>query len=224
MRRVALLIVFVTGATNAAEHPAVGECRAERSKNTRIACLERALNATYEQPPVPAAAPPPPPVPVAESIDATSVSVAATVARPVEVAIQADETDRVPPRMSEPPVQPEFIEAQPTEPEFVEVQRAEPEPVAGLGAEQVESRRERAEKKPDAATGLRVASYATVPYQRLQVTLENGQVWRQIEGDVQRFRVDLKRNQTVDIVTAPISGYRLRLNEINRTIRVERIR
>jgi hypothetical protein len=101
---------------------------------------------------------------------------------------------------------------------------AEPE---GLGAEQVVIRnqsRDGVRRQVQAVRGLRVASYDKVPYERLVVKLENGQVWRQIKGDTQRIRVDLKRNQTVDISEGSVSGYKLRLNEIRRTIRVERIR
>ena len=71
--------------------------------------------------------------------------------------------------------------------------------------------------------GLVVASYDTVPYEKLLVTLENGQIWRQIKGDTQKIRVDLKRNQTVDIEESSLSGYKLHLNEMRRTIRVERV-
>jgi hypothetical protein len=69
-----------------------------------------------------------------------------------------------------------------------------------------------------------VASYHHVPYERLVVTFENGQVWRQIKGDTNRIRVNLDRNQTADIRESSLGGYKLRLNEIRRTIRVERIK
>jgi hypothetical protein len=36
--------------------------------------------------------------------------------------------------------------------------------------------------------------------------------------------VNLERNQSVDIEESGLGGYKLRLNEISRTIRVERIR
>jgi hypothetical protein len=96
----------------------------------------------------------------------------------------------------------------------------------GIGAEQVIARNQTSEDIEDALqheSGLRVASYEIVPYERLLITLENGQVWRQIKGDTQKIRVDLKRNQTVDIRESKISGYTLRLNEMRRVIRVERI-
>ncbi len=96
-----------------------------------------------------------------------------------------------------------------------------------IGAEQVIARdqtREEMIEQLEEARGLLVARYDQVPYERLVVTLENGQVWRQIKGDTQSIRVDLKRNQTVDITESSISGYKLRLNEMRRTVRVERVK
>lgn len=96
-------------------------------------------------------------------------------------------------------------------------------PAEAIGASQVRAR-QRGEDDLESAAGMQVAEYSRVPYRRLQVTLANGQVWRQIEGDTQRFRVDLRRNRTVDINESRLGGYQLRLNEMGRTIRVERIR
>ena len=96
----------------------------------------------------------------------------------------------------------------------------------GIGASQVVARTQTKEEKLaslEKAEGLVVAGYDTVPYEKLLVTLENGQVWRQINGDTQKIRVDLKRNQTVNIEESSLSGYKLRLNEMRRTIRVERV-
>ena len=103
-------------------------------------------------------------------------------------------------------------------------QQTEP---AGIGAEQVIAKtqtREELRENLKAAGGLQVASYDQVPYERLLVILENGQVWRQIKGDTQKIRVDLKRNQTVDITESSLGGYKLQLNEMRRTVRVERIK
>jgi hypothetical protein len=97
---------------------------------------------------------------------------------------------------------------------------------AGIGAEQVIARNQTRDEVLDAleaANGLAVASYDVVPYERLLVTLTNGQVWRQIKGDTQIIRVDLDRNQTVDIAQSSLGGYKMRLNELRRTIRVERL-
>lgn len=97
----------------------------------------------------------------------------------------------------------------------------------GIGAEQVMARtetREEAAERLEKVKGLPVASYETVPYERLQITLENGQVWRQIKGEKQKIKVDLRRNQTVDIEKSGLGGYRLHLNEMRRTVRVERVK
>jgi hypothetical protein len=96
----------------------------------------------------------------------------------------------------------------------------------GIGASQVIARTQTQEEKLEQlekAEGLVVASYDKVPYEKLMVTLENGQIWRQITGDTQIIRVDLKRNQTVNIEESSLSGYKLRLNEMRRTIRVQRV-
>ncbi len=96
-----------------------------------------------------------------------------------------------------------------------------------IGAEQVRARNMTQEEiiaNARIAKGMQVAAYAEVPYRRLLVTLDNGQVWRQIKGDTQRIRVDLRRNQTVDISESSLGGYKLRLNEMRRTIRVERVK
>ncbi|MDH4073473.1 MAG: hypothetical protein OEV41_10265 [Gammaproteobacteria bacterium] len=101
---------------------------------------------------------------------------------------------------------------------------------ADIGADQLEAQarrnmsREEALAALESAEDLMVSGYRTVPYERLVIELDNGQVWRQIKGDTQRIRVDLSRNQTVDITESSLGGYQLRLNEIRRTIRVERIR
>jgi hypothetical protein len=111
-----------------------------------------------------------------------------------------------------------------SEPARAIVTKSAPE---GIGASQVIARTETDEERIESlekVEGLAVASYATVPYEKLQVTLENGQIWRQIVGDTQKIRVDLKRNQTVDIEESSLSGYKLRLNEMRRTVRVERVR
>lgn len=96
----------------------------------------------------------------------------------------------------------------------------------GIGADQVIVRTQTQHERLaslEAERGLQVASYSKVPYEKLLVRLENGQVWRQIKGDTQTIRVNLKRNQTVDIEESSFGGYKLRLNEIRRTIRVERV-
>lgn len=96
-----------------------------------------------------------------------------------------------------------------------------------IGAEQVEAQTRTREEHLEAleeARGLTVEKFETVGYRQLQVHLDNGQVWRQIRGDVQNIRVSVERNPTVDITESPIGGYRLHLTGIRRIIRVRRVR
>jgi len=96
-----------------------------------------------------------------------------------------------------------------------------------IGAEQVSARSMTSEERRAALASVSnqsVAQYSIVPYERLVVKLENGQIWRQIKGDVQRIRVNLEKNQSVDITESRFGGYQLRLNEMRRIIRVERIK
>ena len=98
-----------------------------------------------------------------------------------------------------------------------------------LGAEQVAARtasRQTAPKPQADKQAFSVRSTRTVPYEKLEVSLANGQVWRQIKGDSQKIRIPRKyrENLNVEIWSAPVSGYKMRLTELNRTIRVERLR
>jgi hypothetical protein len=108
---------------------------------------------------------------------------------------------------------------------------AGPAPVVGLGAEQVEARRERGRPgsgrdEPAVRVQAAIADFREIPYRRLEVTLDNGQVWRQIDGDRQRVvgRMRAGRTYTADVFEGVFDSYRLRINEIARTIQVERIR
>ncbi len=100
---------------------------------------------------------------------------------------------------------------------------ATPRTDEALGAEQIRSR-DGATAKLANVRGLEVDRYNQVPYKRLEVYLKNGQIWRQIKGDTQEVKATLRKNQTVDIEESAIGGYKLRLNEIRRTIRVRRVK
>ncbi len=98
---------------------------------------------------------------------------------------------------------------------------------SGIGAEQVLARQQTQEERSAAlqrSESLDVESYRELAFGRLQVTLTNGQVWEQIKGDTRKVRADLRKNQTVDITESSLGGYKLRLNEMRREIRVRRIR
>ena len=125
-----------------------------------------------------------------------------------------EETAPAEPAPEQPPEAATIVEVAPTEPEG-----------ADLGSEQVTARRTRpGEEEPAPRLQAGVASAEIVPFQRLQVTLDNGHVWRQIRGDTQRINERRAAEQTVEIWESNLGGYRMRMNEMARTIRVERVR
>ena len=186
--------LVLLGSSALAQQSIIEHCKNTSSVADRIACLEAALIGKEEPP----------------EAEVTPAAVPAPAA-------QVD-----PPSME--------IEAGPADTDAaaaaVESASVESQPV-GLGAEQVIARTQTKEEKQESqlqATGMVIAKYEWVPYERMVVHFENGQVWRQIKGDRNRIRTSLKRNQTADITESSMSGYTLRLNEIRKSIRVERIR
>lgn len=103
--------------------------------------------------------------------------------------------------------------------------------VDGLGAEQVNARRSNRRSVQLAAAEVdrvdsAIAVFEVIPYERLEITLANGQVWRQISADNQRVATRMRQNRdyTASIQEGRLGGYQLRINELSRIIRVERIR
>ncbi|MCP5145636.1 MAG: hypothetical protein H6978_12585 [Gammaproteobacteria bacterium] len=58
----------------------------------------------------------------------------------------------------------------------------------------------------------------------LEIELDNGQVWRQISGDAARVRLTSTEPQAVEMWSSWAGGYRMRLVDSERTLRVERLR
>ena len=202
-RTIAMCITLLLAQAAAAQHAVIERCKQTSSDADRIACLESALLgkelATAEETEVrvdpPDVESDPEPA-VTETLDTAPVVAAVTVAE-----TKAAAAPEPAPAATSAPV--------------------------GIGAEQVIARTQTTEERREALEellGQQIESYGYVPYERLVVRLENGQVWRQIKGDTKRIRVDLKRNQTADITESNLGGYKLRLNEMRRTIRVERIK
>ncbi|MHA7899442.1 MAG: hypothetical protein ACX94B_06215 [Henriciella sp.] len=145
----------------------------------------------------------------------------------LEAALRGDTAPAEPSKTPAAPVISQAIE---------EVQKPLPEPVESasiaqpveLGAEQVEARTAvRATTPADNPRQVfAVSKTRTVPYEKLEITLANGQVWRQIKGDSQKIRVPRKYQNalTAEVWRGPVSGYKMRLSELKRTIRVERLK
>jgi hypothetical protein len=97
-----------------------------------------------------------------------------------------------------------------------------------LGTEQVATRQPAGgtatRRAPDARIVAAVVSTREIPYKRLEVELDNGQVWRQTQsGDPWNFSHH-RDPEDVEISRSGFGGYRMRVPEHNITIAVERIR
>lgn len=217
-RTAACTVVLLAAAAASADPAAIERCRLEADAAARIACLETALGgddaAPAEQaeprPAPPDAVPPAPPEPLMQDLPPVTPETRPQVEVPLgepDAAGEAGKDESAAATASARPEQPAAGSAASG---------------AEIGAEQVKSANQR-EAELQRASGLRVARYKQVPFRRLEVHLENGQVWRQINGDTQEVRASMRKNQTVDIEESSLGGYKLRLNEMQRTIRVRRV-
>ena len=100
-----------------------------------------------------------------------------------------------------------------------------PTPGAILGAEQVEqrSRTASANSGNTKVSTVIVASERVHP-NRLEVQLDNGQTWRQIQGDTQQVQLPAGAPIAAEIWRSGFGGYRMRLLDMRRVLKVERIR
>ena len=93
-----------------------------------------------------------------------------------------------------------------------------------LGKEQVDRRAGIASTPEEQRfTALIISSEQARP-RRLQVTLENGQVWRQVESDTQIVDLADDKRIPAEIWRSGFGGYRMRMASIGRVLKVERMR
>lgn len=208
-----LVVILSLSMAPAAGQDAIERCRQAAGDAERIACLEAALSRRSQAPEAPGK-----PTPGPEEDD-----MPVPLAVPDPVATPESEGDDDARNAPEP--EPAASQTQ-RSPAQQAVTGSGERAAADIGAEQLARRRGRDDETDPlaSASDLAVASFDYVPYNRLQVTLENGQVWLQITGDTQHIRASLRKNRTVDIEESSLGGYKLRLNEMRRTIRVERVR
>lgn len=103
---------------------------------------------------------------------------------------------------------------------------SEPSAAASLGAEQAARRAgvsAPAQERAQRIQAVIVSSERVYPNQ-LQVHLENGQTWRQIQGDTQLVELASNERVLAEIWRSGFGGYRMRLPEVGRQLKVERIR
>jgi hypothetical protein len=94
-----------------------------------------------------------------------------------------------------------------------------------LGEDQIASRERKARNEaPDERMHAQIASHGIIGYRSLELHLDNGQVWRQLSADTQRIRLPDGRPLPVEVWQSRLGGYQMRIHDIDRTIRVERVR
>lgn len=93
-----------------------------------------------------------------------------------------------------------------------------------LGDEQVDARERTSKDASPERMRARIVGHRTVGYRTLQVNLDNGQIWRQLSADTQRLNLPDDRELTVEVWQTRFGGYQLRIEELRRTIRVQRVR
>jgi len=104
-------------------------------------------------------------------------------------------------------------------------QQTKPEQFGAENTQATRDKVEQAEKEIDSITAG-VTEYAFTPFGKFIIFLDNGQVWRQLQGDSgdkPMFRKNPKDNK-VTIERGLIGSYNLMLNDSTRTYKVERIK
>jgi len=203
-----VVLAFAASAAAQSNNEAVNACRQIADAEARITCLEAALMARDTAPAITAPEPAP-------STSATSIPAA------TEQDAEND-TGRGWIRI---PVLPRFGRRGAGE---GAPQVASDTPAAeGLGAEQVNARAQSRSTAPPAApvrVAANIVEHDIHGYAQLEVVLDNGQVWRQRQGDRQRVRLHGDGPFPVEIFEARSGGYRMKLIEQYYTIVVERLR
>ena len=213
LRSGVLLAVLAAGTLGAGMNDAeqsIARCAAHAVEDARIACLEGELrrlagDGAGAAPGADSQVPPD-----ARVASASGAPEGAGFAEPL-----------VPP--GEAPDDGEFaVQASEPRPERPEARRSGADQ---LGAEQV-ARRSDTAADTEAPVGATVVAATVVGYRRLLVELDNGQVWRQTNGDRADVVRDLRNEQTfeVELRRTGLGGYRMYIAPLDRTIRVERLK
>lgn len=213
----ALTLPAATGAASDADD-AIAACARISSTGDRILCLEDALRRL--SPAETAAA-----MPDADKEDlvgdeATSLSAAAGDAETELVSEPVAARDIPAVAAASVPVDADQDRSEPAG----SPQTAEAAPQVELGAEQV-ARQNNVEEE-QVRISAAIVEHTLVGTGRLRLTLDNGQVWQQTGDDDDRIarRIRGQANIAVEMWQSRSGGYRMHLLEVDRTLRVRRIR
>lgn len=188
----------VAGAAPSLEF-SIGLCASKTNVKARLACYD-AIAAQLKAGQVPAAAPLPVPAPAAALRPALDPAPVAAAPAPV-VAAPTPVPAAAPPSAAK-PVAPEVQ----------------------FGSEQMPKEARQATGQIEEAEEIHSAlkSFSFTPTGRVIVTLDNGQVWRQIDGDSSKFRA--KQGEIVTIARAILGSYSMTVGDRNALFKVRRVR
>ncbi|MEM9617019.1 MAG: hypothetical protein AAF936_03580 [Pseudomonadota bacterium] len=93
-----------------------------------------------------------------------------------------------------------------------------------FGSERIKAAQARQEKERPQSINVQISEIIVDPYNKVTVTLENGQVWRQLAGDDRTVRFPSPHQiYTAEIKRGVFGNYFMKIIERDRTIRVRRI-
>ncbi len=103
--------------------------------------------------------------------------------------------------------------------------QSETAPEADFGGERLRARKEQREKGRRQSLTAQIVEIVVNPFDKVTVTLDNGQVWRQLDGDDRTvlFPADGPEVYTAQIKQGLFGNYMMKIVERDRTIRVRRI-
>ncbi|MEO0398408.1 MAG: hypothetical protein AAF224_03170 [Pseudomonadota bacterium] len=211
----ALTISFFASTAAVAEPPALSDdilqCRAEKKKKNQIRCLEAAitrLTATRSG---------------TDTLD-NEAAANPSIARTDNQDAPEPSTQFADPVIAPTPAEPSIDRSADTAAVAVKTK----EPAEGLGAEQVMACRaktpEEKQRAEDEKVTAVITEFAITPSGTYVFFLDNGQVWRQKSADSARVRLSKKLTYDVEVRRGAISGYRLKINRLRRSLLVERLK
>jgi hypothetical protein len=199
----------------------IGLCAGKTNAKARLACYD-AIAAQLKAGQIPTAvaplaAPAPAPVAVAPAPVAAAPQPAPFVAVPTAAPAPAAAAPAPAPVAAAPAPAPVAAAAPPPAAKPVT-------PEAQFGSEQLAKETRQAAGQTEEADAISsvLKSFSFTPLGRVIVTLDNGQVWRQIEGDTSKFRG--KEGDTVTIEHAVLSGYNMTISSHTGLIKVRRVK
>ncbi len=117
-----------------------------------------------------------------------------------------------------------IIAAAPEAPKIEEKPNTSKQAEDEFGSERIKAARTRQEKERPQSINVQISEIVVDPYNKVTVTLENGQVWRQLAGDDRTVRFPSPHKiYTAEIKRGVFGNYFMKIIERDRTIRVRRI-